>query len=428
MALKFGVDFIGGMIGGNAEADARREANAAAVKVAKEDHELKMKLWAIDVLKGKSSYARQTAEVSALRYQDRVAEYDYDETASRNIEASLQNLRLNMDGFNQTYVLEEAYRAREVSQALTFDLGTQSIVAQNDIDTLTTRSLQKRNEAIAANVDTMQQTATYLNNVKIKGMEADALLATQDAKGQEIQEMIVISEALDTIKRDAELVSAIAQDATTSAKTVARQGGSASSKRAGIEAMQAMGRTYGEMLLLQQNKRRSLSNYNQELVGKTASELNMIAQQMKGQADQIQFAGAKNAGKQKGFQLAQMGIGKQMQASSAKFQLGTRNTLKNFVDLTIPSFGLAQATGTRKAEALIRSTINDVKANSVPYRKAIYIDPLEPIAGLKPVYSKPTQRSISGPGQIAFESAFNAGAKAVGGLGVDSAGDIAYMG
>lgn len=428
MVLKMGVDFVGGLITGNKEADAANDANKAATKIAKETYERDMKIWAIDVLQGKSTYAQQVAEVSALRYQDRVAKTDYDAKNNRTIEAALQNLQLNMEGYNQTYILEEAYRAREVSQALIFDLGTQSLQAQNTIDTLNTRSLKTRNAAIAANIESMQAAAGYLNNVKTKGMEADALVASQDAKGQEIQEMIVIGEALDTIRRDASAVAAIAEGAGVKAKTVARQGGSNSSKRLGIEAMQKMGRTYGELLAIQGDRRRSLSSYNQELVGRTSSELAMIAQQMKGQADQIKYSGLKNAGKQAGFKLEQMGFGQQMQSAGATFQFGTRNSLKNFVDLTIPSFGLAQATGSRKAEALIRNTINTISGASVPYRENIILDPMEPIAGLKPEYSKPTQRSVPGLPGIVGRSAFTAGARAVGGLGVDGNGDIAYVG
>lgn len=419
---KFGFDLIGGIAKGRAEADAADKANKAEEKAAKETHERNMQIWAIDVLQGKSSYAQQIAEVSALRYQDRVAKTDYEANQSRTIEAALQNLRLNMESMNQTYVLEEAYRARQVSQDLTFDLGNQMIDGQIAIDTLNTRSLETRNKAIAANVESMTAAAQYLNNVKTKGMEADAIVASQDAKGQEIQEMIVIGEALDTVKRDAQAIAAIAEDSGVAAKTVARQGGSSSSKRAGIQAMQKMGRTYGELLAVQKDRRRNLSNYNQDLVGTTSSQLAMIAQQMKGQADQIKFNSVKNAGRQAGFRLEQMGFGKQMQAAGAKFQLGTRNSLKNFVDLTIPSFGLAQATGNRNAEAMIRTTMNTIAAQT-PYREAIIFDPFEPIAGLKPEYSKPTKRAVQGMGSIFFDSAINAGANAVNSMSVNSAGD-----
>ena len=91
-ALKFGVDLVGGIARGNAEADAADKANKAETKAAKEKHERNMQIWAINVLQGKSTYSQQMAEVSALRYQDLVAKTDYEANQNRTIEAALQNL------------------------------------------------------------------------------------------------------------------------------------------------------------------------------------------------------------------------------------------------------------------------------------------------------------------------------------------------
>lgn len=420
------LQFAGSMAASRSRANAASDSNALAKKQAKIQFKREMEIWEINTLQGKSDYAAKVAEVAALRYVDRIKKADYELNQSTNLESALQNLRLNMDSLNQTYVVEEAYRARQVSQDLIFDLGTQSLSAQNDIDTLTNQSLQVRNDAITANIQSMQAAAQYLNNVKVKGMEADAIVATQDAKGQEVQEAILIGESLDTIRRDAKMLSAIVADSGLMAKSIARQGGSKSGKRLGIQGMQAMGRTYGELQMLQKDRRRNLSNYNQDLVGRTSSQLALISQQMKGEADKIKFSSVNNAAKQKGYELAQMGFGKQMQYSQGKFVLGTRNSLKNFVDLTIPSFGLAQATGDRNAEALIRSTMATLKVGSTPYREAIIFDPYEPIAGLKPEYSEPTMMTVPGM-QSSLIDGFMAAADTAASMSyTDSSGNLAF--
>lgn len=565
-----GASIFGGISKGNAERDAANKANKAAEKQAKEQHELNLKLWEIDVLQGKSSYAAQVAEVSALRYQNLVRKTDYEANQGRVIEAALQNLRLNAEQLNQTYVLEEAYRARQVSQDLLNDLGVQSINAQESIDSLASQSAtvrnnasaanvesmqasavarnnaqadilalttqadqnttnaqsevlslktqfaqntnnaqaeilavldqsaQTRNKAVASNVESMQAAAAYLSSIQTKGLQADQLLAAKEQEGQEIQELIVISESMDTIKRDASYLAAIAEDAGLSAKTTARQGGSSSAKRQGLQAMQALGRTYGELLLTQKKQRNKLSNFNSQLVGKTASDLAIIAQQMQGEADKIQHTSSNNAIKQKGYELMQLGfasntalkqkgyelmqsslgsstgikqkgyeltasnlasslavkqggygvqqsgisttnaakqkgyniqqsaLASQMQAGQGKFLLGTRNSLKNFTELTIPSFALAKASGNRQAEALIRSTMNTIDGAGTPYRNDIIFDPLEPIAGLKPVYSKPTERAVPGTGAI-WGNALMDGAKTfMAGAGTDNSGNFTW--
>ena len=421
-----GANIFGGISKGNAERDAAKDANKAAIKQAKEQHELDLKLWEIDLLQGKSSYAAQVAEVSALRYQNLVKKTDYEDEQGRVIEAALQNLRLNAEGLNQTYVLEEAYRAREESQALINDLGSQSITAQERIDDLTIQSAETRRKAIDGNIQTMQAAAQYLSSIQTKGLEADKLLAAKETQGQEIQEMIIISEAMDTLKRDAFYLAAIAEDAGLSAKSTARQGGSNSAKRQGLQAMQALGRTYGQMMLAQKDKRRNLSTYNAQLVGETASNLAILASQMQGEAQKIKYTNSNNAIAQKGYELMQLGFGNQMQASQSKFQLGTRNSLKNFTELTIPSFALAKATGERRAEALIRSTMSELDAAGTPFREDIIFDPLEPIAGLKPEYSKPTERAVPGTGAI-WGNALMDGAKTfMAGAGTDNNGDFKW--
>ena len=115
-----------------------------------------------------------------------------------------------------------------------------------------------------------------------------------------------------------------------------------------------------------------------------------------------------------------------MNSRQSLFNLRTQNTLSNFNNLTIPSFGLAQAQGEREAKALFQNTINTIKGASTPYRGAIIFDPLVPIAGLKPEYSAPTLQAVPGTGAI-LGRAFMDGVKgAMGQSYTDGAGNTQF--
>ena len=300
------------------------------------------------------------------------------------------------------------------------------INANSDFAQLRENSLQARNNAAKANNATRETVARYMSSINSRANTADQILAKTDSEGQAIQEQILISESLDTMKRDAEYITAIVTDAETRASVTSKQGGSSSSKRVAMQAMQSFGRDYGMMQARQKDMRRNLSNFNAKTNGETSSQLAQIASQINGEAERIKYTGSTNALEQKGFMLQQMGIGSQMNSRQAMFNLKTQNTLDNFNNLTIPSFGLAQAQGEREAKALLQNTMNTIKGASTPYRGSIIFDPLVPIAGLKPEYSEPTQRAVPGTGAI-LGNAFMSGVKgAMGQAYTDGAGNTQF--
>ena len=409
-AASAGINIVGSVMGGNAEADAARAANKAREKAAKEQHKNDLKVWELDYLKNVSDYSWQVASTAAQRYQERVKEADYNKRQGLIIEAAVQNLQLNSEAIQQTYIVEEGLRAQQVSQELATDLGGQMISANSDISRLNENSQQLALDAALANSRSMQTTAGYLNSINARANQADRLMAETNAEGQSIQEQILIGESMDTLRRDAEYITAIASGAEARARTTGKQGGSNSSKRVAVQAMQQFGRTYGEMKQLQQDRRRNLSNFNQKMNGAVSAEFAQIATQMSGEADRIKYTSNENAINNQAIMLQQLGIGRQMSSRQAVFNLNTNDSLNKFSSLTIPSFELAAATGKREQKALLQNTLNTIEGASTPYREAIIFDPLEPIAGLKPKYSAPTKQAVPGTGAI-MGNAFMAGVK-----------------
>jgi hypothetical protein len=173
----------------------------------------------------------------------------------------------------------------------------------------------------------------------------------------------------------------------------------------------------------QKRQRQQLSAYNSELSGSRAAQLAAVATQIDQNIGRIKSTSAKNRVDQQGYLLEQMAIGSTVNMAQGQFNLRAGKKLSDFTDLTIPSFGITQAQGKREATALVQNTVNKIKGASVPYRGAIIFDPLEPIAGLKPEYSEPTQRAVPGAASI-YGNAFGAGVKgAMGSSYIDTEGN-----
>ena len=103
--------------------------------------------------------------------------------------------------------------------------------------------------------------------------------------------------------------------------------------------MQAYGRKYGELQMLQQDKRRALTNYNADLVGNTASRLAEIATVIEGETRKIEYTQASNNLKNAGFtnEMAILQAGKDLSllsiGSQAKLRrMGVNNKTKQTIE------------------------------------------------------------------------------------------------
>ena len=123
----------------------------------------------------------------------------------------------------------------------------------------------------------------------------DEIVARKTTEGQSIQEQIVIEEQLDTLRRDAEYITALSEGADVRAGVTARQGGSNSSRAVALDSMKAFGRSYNLLKTEQKKRRTALTNYNSQLAGETASQLAQIAMAMDGEVNSIKYSRASNA-------------------------------------------------------------------------------------------------------------------------------------
>jgi hypothetical protein len=461
-----GIGLLGGVMQGQQQRSAADAQNAAQKKQIKDQYKRDLKQWKLNNAQSQVEYAWALANTEASRYQERVNKADYEAQQSRIIDAALTNLALNTQALQDQYIVSERLRALEASSDLSQGLANQALELDSNLAGLnyqeavlasefitTTEDLNNRevidqakinttaaarkaeidNQAAASNAAALEAVANYMNSIKLKGLEADGLIAQKQNQGKAIQEQIVIAEQLDTLKRDALYITALVEGADRKASVVARSGGSNSARRAALDSMQAFGRSYALLKAEQADRRRAAVNYNATLTGESSAELAQIAMAITGQRDRIQstkdIQGLKNQGfalaeaqadatkalstadlafdtglgratAQATNQLGMIQINQQRADANNAYTLNTNTLLSDFNDLTVPTFDLAKRQGDRDFNTLVSNTINTLKGASTPYRDAIIFDPLLPIAGLKPEKAAFTPVAKQGWGSI----------------------------
>lgn len=330
-----------GLIGGNQQANAAREQNAAAEEQAEQRFEKAEKEWAIDYEQKLSNYAWKLAETEAARFIDRQKKSDYETRQGQIIESAMRNLEVNQKALNDKYIVSEGLRRTQEELAI----DNKMTVLAND-----------SNEAIR----------TYMIAIQQKGLEAQTLLNKTQTEGQNLQADIVNGYAEEAVRRDVESVTALVASSLEKNKAIVRSGGSNSGHRQSLNALQALGRSYGGIKQRNQARQSRLGIFNSTMQGEVASQMGQYALAIGDNAERLKYT--KNKYAQEG-----------------------ANALDVFRELTIPSFDLAKRQGGRELESLYIGTEGRIDEASMPFRESIIFDPLEPIAGLKPEYYAPTK-------------------------------------
>lgn len=407
-----GIGGLTSLIGGSQQRSAADAQNEEQERIAQAQHERDIKVWKLDYIEAQSDYAWSMANTEALRYQDRVKKADYEAQQARIIDAATLNLELNSQALIDQYIVGEQLRAVQVTNELQDNLAGAQV---NYDDTM----MRVGNDARNAILSSTRDVEAYMNAVKTRGLQADELLSKKGNEGQSIQEQIVIGEQLDTLQRDAQYVTALVEGADKKAGALARQGGSSSSRRIALDNMKAFGRSYSLLKTEQKNRRRQLNNYNASLNGESASQMAQIAAGIEREANAIKYTKSSTAVKMDSLRG-------QATTALGKYQLETGSLMRNFNELTKPSFALAQRQGQREYTALLNTTKNTIAAASTPFREAIIFDPLEPIAGLKPEKMLTTKVAKPGWGSILTDAAVNAASGAMSMSYTDGNGNLAF--
>ena len=202
-----------------------------------------------------------------------------------NSEARLATANNNMEFRDRRDILENNRAMSLMREDLGRDIRNDNIEFE--------ASIAKAGNNLAAaqsNRQALTQVAQYMNQIKQNNLASNALLSETENTGADIQEQIVLGEQIDTLERDAKYVAAIADSSVIRNQAAVRQGGSNSSNKISLDAIQAFGRTYGQMRVQQNVRRQQMAKFNASVQGKIATQFASFAQTASGLRDQVRGA------------------------------------------------------------------------------------------------------------------------------------------
>ena len=328
-------------LGGQQRANAAREQNALMEEQAEQQFERANKEWAIDYQSRVANWMWDVAETEAARYIDRQKKSDYEWRQGKIIDSALRNLEVNEQAVFDKFGAEENLRAMQ--EGLTLDYKMSTLAGE-----------------------TGEALRQYMMDIQQKSLESQALVQNKNTEGQALQIDITNGYAEEAIKRDIDTVAAVVASSVDRAKSVTRSGGSSSGNRQSLNALQELGRSYGQLAQRNRSRQTRIGVFNSSMQGEVATQMGSYALSMMDNAQRMQF-------------------------SSSKYARDGNNAMNTFKELAMPSFELANRQGGRELESLYIGTEARINDASMPFREAIIFDPIEPIAGLKPDYYAPTK-------------------------------------
>lgn len=326
---------------GQQQANAAKEANKLAEQQAEAQFERAEKEWEIDIMTRTANWAWEYAQYEAQIYQEKQQKSDYEWRQGKLIDAAIDNLAVNQDALLDRYVSEENLRATQEGMAL-----------NNTMDKLT--------------ADSNEAARQYMTQIRQTGLQSQALMQQTSRESQELMQSLTLSMQKDYLERDMANIAAVIDDNATKARSVSRQGGSASSQRLAMNKAQELGRTFGMLKLADQDRDSRVALLNQAMQGERATQMGQYALAMEDAANKIKFTGN-------------------------TFSRDGQYQLDVFNKLTIPGFELANKQGKRDLQSLYIQTQSTIDEASMPFRESIFFMPRQPIAGLKPEYFAPTK-------------------------------------
>ena len=149
----------------------------------------------------------------------------------------------------------------------------------------------------------------------------------------------------------------------------------ATAKSLQMNAAKTLGRSYGELLIRQRERKNSIATMNATMQGETA----------KGLARYALSSGRARA---------------DAQSSNKRFALDSQNRLDSFERLTMPGYNLAARQGQRDLDSLFLRTQGQLDEAKMPYRENIIFDPQKALPGMLVDVAAPTYAKQESTGSI----------------------------
>jgi hypothetical protein len=347
-AVSAGTALLGGIFGGLG-----KQANAKTQNRIKDAQYKNQKAQAnaqyeIEKSRAAQQWAWDMARTEQLRQVEAQSAVDAAERGALVIESAIENYEINEGALRDQYVVQERLRAE--ATGMEFDYGQQKL-----------------------NDDIARQTAGYMRSIQQRGLEAAVTTSQAERTADELQQSLLLDQQKDYLTYNVQKAAALLKDSGAKARYSARQGGGVTSKRLAMDAGQKLGRLAAELEYKSRDRSNRLAMLNKSMTGETANRLGILALQAEDDANAMQYS------------IDRFGANSTLQ----------RNQLEN---LTIPTFALGERQYGRELRALEVQTDATITQAQQPYRQKEYMDPVKPIAGLRPSTLPPIP--IAGPSTL----------------------------
>lgn len=361
-------------------------------------------------------FAWDEAKHQALLYKEAEKKLDYEFLQSQAIDTTLAQLDLNSQALVDQYSTSEDLRARQ-SQ---LELG---LTTSRNTTELASLGLQGKELALQADLNKLQSTQQikdYILGVEQNAIAQDQIMQRQDQDISALLGSIATDQMVAKFEQDLRMVTAYVEEGTTKARATVRTGGTSTAKQLAMNTAKALGRSYGEMKIRQQEQNNLVVQNNMAMEGNAMQMFNIALQ-----TTRLRNQGELTA---KEADIRQAQLGSQFQGvRNAANQVNAEQTYSEnvFRDLTIPGFQLAQKQGQRELKALELGAMNDLITQGMPYRDPIIFEPRRALPGILPYGAGPTLEAKESTGSmiagavLAGAQGFMSGGykKAGGGLG-----------
>ena len=314
-----------------------------AKKQAQRQYEREVKEWKIDYASRMAQWQWDKARIKQLRLNEKIAERDYYNYNAKLIDNAIANLKINEVAIRDRFVTEERLRG--------FEAGQEYVYTTNKLG-----------------AESSEQLRAYLQSINQTALNSSQVVSRMTGETQELLGSLALDEQRDHLGWQLSEITAMARDAEAKGVAIVRQGGGATAQRLATEGAKEMGRRYGELVLQSQDRDLRIAMANRAMNNDASKQLAQNALSMQDAAERMKFT---NLRYQADYGLA-------------------KSTMQN---LTIPSFALAGKQGIRELAALRLQTKSVFDEATRPFRKQVFMDPLRPIAGLRPELVSPIKSS-----------------------------------
>ena len=410
------VGAVGSLLGSSSRNSATRARNRAARERYERQEAWNQAQYAYGEIQADTQYAWDLTKHEALKYQEAENKLYYEFAQEQQLDYAIKNLELNNQALYDQYVTAEDLRAKQA----TLDLG---LTTSRNVNQLQEQGLRANDLAMQAQLNKLQsqtQIKDYLIGVKQQANAQDQLMQQQKQEVQALLASIATDVMVEKFEQDVTRIAQQVEEGQAKARSTVRTGGTSTARQLAMNSAKALGRTYGQMKIAQDQRNQKVIAQNLQNKG--------TAMQMYNAALQTSRLALRAEETSKTADIRQEQLGNQFEGvklASQQTNTEQQYALSVFRDLTIPGFELAQKQGQREQKALELNTMATMTEASMPYRDAIMFEPRRALPGLRPYGAGPTMEStqstaatIGGAVTAAAQGFLSGGyKKAGGGLG-----------